>query len=1121
MGSSMESADHSHAAIWVAALHFAIGLGVAVFGTAVLVTYHNGLPLLQFPGGDRLQYDTAWVIVLDGVSLLLYALTLRVVAKLCAAVTVLISGLRLVAYVLPTTLDTHPILANPWLRSAHGEYVAMGVLTALVTLLLGTALAFLLPAAQRTAARTVTLAILASTVMALSLLLAFGAWSGSSLAVQALQLNGDERINSLVFLLLGATLLIYTLTGTKHERLALGRFAPVIVGLSVFVCVLVVWRAALAQEFRYVRHGTELVATAASSALERDMRSRIQILERLAYRMSSRPYDADVFRQEAEAILQDVSEFRAVGWSGPDNLVRWVTPYDAPLIGYNQLTDPTRRSAIERASTTRQTTLTPFTKLMIGGRGVIVYAPAFQGSELRGLVSSSFSGNWLKTLVGDRYPDQQFELLENAQIQQTASGEGPKAGPEWAVDSPMAIYNQHWVLRVTPSQAFVIQSRSALPEAGLGLGTVLSLLLAIATYFYQAARRRARHVATVNQQLIEDGTRREQAELRLRESEQRNRLIVNSVKDCAIYMLEPDGTIASWNTGAQSLNGYWPDEVMGRHFSLLYPADRIVPSEDELVVAAHRGWFEEECWHQRKDGTRYCGDDMISAIRDEQSELKGFAVVTRDATFRIEMREHVERARDYYLSLFSSFPNLVWRSDPYGSCDYLNQAWLEYTGTTLEHQKGAGWLDAVHPDDRQAWQEHIDVIFLTQQPFELEFRLRRADGDYGSMICSARPYYDLQAQFAGYLCSCYDNTARRAAESALKESEERYERITTNVPGMVFKLSRQDEGFYRFLYASFGTYAITGLDPATVTANFGAFIELVHADDRASLLASLEDSARRQTTWLWSGRLNSARDGLEKWISVRAKPRLAETQMVIWDGVIFDDSQSRRAQLEIERSREESRSLSRHLQTVREEEKARIAREVHDELGSTLTGLRIDLDWLVERQEDATEGARRKYEGMVSLVASAVAATRRIVTDLRPSILDDLGLASALRWQLSEYQKHSEVHFELDVPEEDLDIDRERALVLFRIFQETTTNVSRHAKATELHIQLSQSQNSIVMQIRDNGIGIGEQDMRKPASHGLRGMRERAEQFGGSLAISGQAGIGTTIVVTLPQGATA
>ncbi len=1106
--------------IWISALLFAIGLVIASFAVSVLVTYHNGPQILQIAGLDRLQYDTAWVIVLCGASLLTYATGLRAAGRLCATVVFLIGSLRIAGYVFPQVVGVHPILANPWLRFGAGDYNAIGVLTALVALVLAIALAFLVPGSQRRPWRTVSLGLLASTALALSLLIAFGAWSGSSIASQSLQLEGDERTSSLVFILLSTTLLLYTLMGGEHERRTLGRFAPVIVGIAVFICTLVVWRAALNQETRYVRHGTELTASGARGAIERDLRNRIDVVERLADRMSIHPFNADVWQREGATILKDVGELRSIAWSGPDYTIKWVAPYNSAPIGFNILSDPARRGAAQLAATSRKTTLSPFINLLIGGRGVVVYVPVYQGDEFRGLVSSVLGDQWLKSLIDGRFSNHHFELLEDAQVQLTAPAETPRASEDWAQELPVAVNNVRWVLRVTPTEDFVARGRSPLPAAVLAIGALLSTLLGLATYLFQAARRRARALGLANAQLSQDVARRQHAEQRLRESEQRTQLIINSVKDCAIYMLDTEGKVASWNAGAHALYGYPPGEIMGRHFSVLYPPDRKVPAEDELVVATRRGWFEEECWHLRKDETRFCADDIISAIRDEQTHLRGFAVVTRDATPRIELREQTERARDHYFSLFSSFPNLVWRSDPSGACDYLNQAWLDYTGLAMDDQRGDRWLDAMHPDDRKAWNDNFGRMLPARQSFEQEFRLRRADGSYGSMICTARPYHDIHGTFAGFLCSCYDNTQRRAAEVALKESEERYQRMTTNVPGMVFKLERGTDLMRKFLYVSQGSLAVTGVEPAAICADAEKFFGLLSSADRGNLLATLEDSAERQTTWTWAGRLQAAHEATEKWITIRAKSRRGDGGSTIWDGVVFDDTQSRLAQLELERSREELRSLSRHLQTVREEEKARIAREVHDELGSTLTGLRIDLDWLIDHQSSAPAGAAEKYTGMLSLLESAVTATRKIVTDLRPSILDDLGLSSAMRWQIGEYRKQSAMRFELRSPEPDLVIDRAQALVLFRIFQETITNVTRYAKATVVDIDLTQTPVAYIMQIRDNGVGIADNDMRKQTSHGIRGMRERAEQLGGTLSISGEAGKGTTVVVTLPRDAT-
>jgi signal transduction histidine kinase len=202
---------------------------------------------------------------------------------------------------------------------------------------------------------------------------------------------------------------------------------------------------------------------------------------------------------------------------------------------------------------------------------------------------------------------------------------------------------------------------------------------------------------------------------------------------------------------------------------------------------------------------------------------------------------------------------------------------------------------------------------------------------------------------------------------------------------------------------------------------------------------------------------------------------------------------------------------------VREEEKARIAREVHDELGSTLTALKIDLDWLGTRFTTAPPEVVQKRASMSKLVDAAVTVTRKIVTDLRPSILDDLGLAAALRWQAAEFGRHSGAKVQVDAEDGEPGMDREVALTLFRIFQETLTNIARHAKASEVDVKLSAQDGAYVLQIHDNGVGMDEAELAKPTSHGIRGMRERARQLGGDISVSSKPGGGTTLVISVPR----
>jgi two-component system, NarL family, sensor histidine kinase UhpB len=1105
-------------AAWSAIPFAAIGTVVVAVSGWIIAAWHQLVLATPSVGVPYLQYDTAWAFAFCGAALVAYALRLRRIGRLCAVVPITLGAIRLIAYLAPGTLNIHPILGHAWLPFGAGNYNDMGVLTALVFVVLGCALALVQPPAK-SPWRSVLVAQLASTALALALLMLFGAFTAAVVGSEWLLMTGGERVNSLLFITLTGALLIDRLLGSENEQQALRRSAPVIVWLSVFVSVLVLWRALTIEETRVIQHSTSLVAADARSQVARDLEARIDMLQRLAERTLHYPFDAELWSRDAGSLIHDVNEFQSLSWATPDSVVRWVAPRsnESKIIGYNMFSDPARGAAVQLAIQTRSVTLTPFTDLVVGGKGVVIYAPVFDGDTLRGIAAGALgNGNWLRSLIDGRFADHYVELVENGRVAQSVEADAPRAQDPWSEELPLDVHNVHWILRVTPTRDSLRRAASGLPEVALALGIVLATLLALLTYFFQTARRRARDLKLANLRLQSDIERRYVVEQELRQSESRTQLIINAVKDSAIFMLDGDGRIASWNLGAQALNGYAAEEVIGKHFSVLYPPDRARPVENELDVAAGRGWFEEECWHLRKDGSRYCADDMISAIREENGRLQGFSVLTRDATERIELREQTERSRDFYFALFSDFPNLVWRSDSSGACDYLNKAWLDHTGRARDAELGDGWLDGVHPEDRKRWQESYSAAFAARRPFEVEYRLRRANGEYGSMICVGRPYHDMKDNFSGYLCSCYDNSARRAMEIALRESEQRYEGMTSNVPGMVFQLVRDPNNRSTFAYVSRGSEALTGLPEATVRADASAFINLIPPDERPHFMATLEASAAHMSAWNWSGRLRTPNESAERWINIRARPRRGEHGDVLWDGLVYDDTAARLAQRELERSREELRSLSRHLQSVREEEKARIAREVHDELGSTLTALRMDLDWMASRLPAEMEPLREKRSAMVKLVEAAVAATRKIVTDLRPSILDDLGLAPAVRWQAAEFQKHTGIPIEVEAPDTDGKIQRDTALALFRIFQETLTNVARHAKATRVWVDLAVSEKGYVLQVRDDGAGMSKKDLVKATSHGLRGMRERAQQFGGDVSVTSEPGQGTTLVASVP-----
>jgi len=219
-------------------------------------------------------------------------------------------------------------------------------------------------------------------------------------------------------------------------------------------------------------------------------------------------------------------------------------------------------------------------------------------------------------------------------------------------------------------------------------------------------------------------------------------------------------------------------------------------------------------------------------------------------------------------------------------------------------------------------------------------------------------------------------------------------------------------------------------------------------------------------------------------------------------------------------SREELRALAARLHSVREEERLRISRDIHDHLGQMLTVLRMNQSLLIRSVREAgavdREAVAAQLESMQELVSNVLSSVRRIVTELRPEVLDTLGLAAALEWQAAEFGRRTGIACTVSLPGGAVEAGAERSTVLFRICQEALSNVARHAGAGRLQVELRRDGPFLEMSIADNGRGITQGEERASACLGLLGMRERAAMVGGTMDIVGAPGRGTTVTVRLP-----
>lgn len=368
------------------------------------------------------------------------------------------------------------------------------------------------------------------------------------------------------------------------------------------------------------------------------------------------------------------------------------------------------------------------------------------------------------------------------------------------------------------------------------------------------------------------------------------------------------------------------------------------------------------------------------------------------------------------------------------------------------------------------------------------------------------------------IVTSHDLSERQHAAATLALIEARFRAIVSNTPGLVYQFRRMPDGSVAFPYLSEACHALLGIDPDQLARAPELFVQQILADDQASYLAAMTASAEDATAWNWEGRIRIEAWNDIKWINLRATPRMLSSGGVQWEGIMTNITQSKHEEAEIKRSRAQLAELSAHIERVKEQERTRIAREIHDDLGGNMTAIKMALALLKRRlPDDAAMIDKADY--IDSLVDRTIESIHRMSVDLRPSILD-FGIVDAIDWQAREFEKQVGIPCQLIANKKDISLPAEQKSALFRIFQESLTNISKHADASRVTVKLTRGARDIRLEVSDNGRGIGACDQLKPKSFGIRGMIERANALGGSLTVSNAATGGSVVAIRIPLAST-
>lgn len=411
-------------------------------------------------------------------------------------------------------------------------------------------------------------------------------------------------------------------------------------------------------------------------------------------------------------------------------------------------------------------------------------------------------------------------------------------------------------------------------------------------------------------------------------------------------------------------------------------------------------------------------------------------------------------------------------------------------------------------------------IFILRRLDELVRATKRlAKGDLTARI--GPPY---ERDEISMLAESFDEMAEslEAGTAELNRAETKYRTLVEQIP-MVTYITPADKRAGTW-YISPQVETILGFSPQEWTADPELWTKQLHPEDRSRVLREMAGNPETACAIGFRSEYRMlSKNHRTIWFRDEAVVMKAGDEKVrLLQGILIDITEQKRVEEQLKISGEQMRELAAHIEAIREEERTRIAREIHDELGQSLTGLKMDLSWVDKRiaegrGRDSVERLRSKIVAMKGLIDGTIQSVRKISTELRPGILDDLGLIAAIEWQASDFQSRTGIQCVVcSNVNDDLPVNKKHSSAVFRIFQEILTNVARHAHATRVDVNLNEVGHQLVLQVLDNGRGVTEKESVSLKSLGILGMRERALLSGGEFAIEGNPSLGTAVTVRIP-----
>ncbi len=582
-----------------------------------------------------------------------------------------------------------------------------------------------------------------------------------------------------------------------------------------------------------------------------------------------------------------------------------------------------------------------------------------------------------------------------------------------------------------------------------------------------------------------------------------------------LVIVDREDKVTNINTYGCHLLGYKKDEVIGKHWCKYFVPERERQKVKHVVDQLLKGDLKPAEYHENHIVTR-SGEERLVAwhnalLADEYGNIIGTLGSGADITEQRRSAELLKHQRDLVQKYFDTAEVMLIILDTKQNIVDVNNKGLKVLQLSKNDVVGKNWCNNFIPKEDRHYVSKVIQNLLKGELKRLEYNenaLVNNNGEVRLIAWHNAVLANERGTITGLLCSGEDITERKGAELKLRRSEERYRTLFEQSRDAIYISSR--DGYFLDM-----NQAMLDLFGYTKEEMIGMDCRKVYADpyDRGQFQRDIERYCSVQDYVLQTCK----KDGGKMTCLLTAMIRLDENENISgYQGIFRDITHIKSAELNLKKSQEELRNLSRHLVSVREKEREHIAGELHDELGQMLTALKIDIasinNWDMADQKWLAE----KVKSSTQFLDLTIQTVKRISTEIRPRLLNDLGLVATMCWQAEEYQKITGIKCKVVYSSEDIVLDHDSTVAIFRIFQEFLTNTFRYAEATRIMVRVMEDKDCLTIEMKDNGTGISREALSSTRSLGLIGMRERAYALGGKIDIKGIIGHGTTITVAVP-----